>query len=146
LQQADNREHKRYLEKQNKAARKKRKTEDNARIIRLVDTAVQCDPRLKLFKVGFSYFFVISVLVIIKRIVAVADVFLVHFFWCTGGREEEQECSQEREGGGGPGQKGSRSEEKGRGKSGGTQGRGREKGGKGNGKEGKGGQEEQGME
>lgn len=44
----------RYLEKKNKAARKKAKTEDNARIIKLVDNAVRCDPRLKMFKV-FSF-------------------------------------------------------------------------------------------
>ena len=47
---ADNRYDKRCLEKKNKTARLKKKTEDNARIRTLVDNAVQSDPRLKLFK------------------------------------------------------------------------------------------------
>lgn len=48
--QADNRYDKRYLEKKNKTARLKRKTEDNARVRNLVDNAFQSDPRLKIFK------------------------------------------------------------------------------------------------
>lgn len=47
---ADNRYDKRYMEKKNKTARLKRKTEDNVRLRKLVDNAAQSDPRLKLFK------------------------------------------------------------------------------------------------
>ena len=47
---ADNRYDKRYLEKKNKAARLKRKTEDNARLIKLVEQSMSQDPRIKAFK------------------------------------------------------------------------------------------------
>lgn len=46
----DNRLNKRHIEKKNKAARQKRKMEDNARIRKLTDLALQNDPRIKLFK------------------------------------------------------------------------------------------------
>ncbi|KAH3674696.1 hypothetical protein WICMUC_003112 [Wickerhamomyces mucosus] len=45
-----NRDHKRYVERKNVAARKKRKTEDNSRILDLVARAIAEDPRIKLFK------------------------------------------------------------------------------------------------
>lgn len=41
---------KRYLDKKNKAARTKRKTDDNARLRKLIDQASDLDPRLKQFK------------------------------------------------------------------------------------------------
>ena len=41
---------KRYMEKKNKAARQKRKTDDNARIGRLVELAYKSDPRIKAWK------------------------------------------------------------------------------------------------
>lgn len=44
------REEKRWLERKNKAARAKRKKEDNQRITRLVDQAYKQDPRLLKFK------------------------------------------------------------------------------------------------
>lgn len=47
---AENREERRWMEKQNKAARQKRKKEDNIRIRQLVDNAYCCDPRIKKFK------------------------------------------------------------------------------------------------
>jgi DnaJ homolog subfamily C member 2 len=47
---AENRYDKRYLEKKNKTARLKRKTEDNARLRKLVEQAMASDPRLKAFK------------------------------------------------------------------------------------------------
>lgn len=47
---AENREHKRYLEKKNKAARQKRKNDDNARLRRLFETAYRLDPRIAKFK------------------------------------------------------------------------------------------------
>lgn len=45
-----NRDNKRYVEKKNKAARAKRKTEDTARLRKLVDDALASDPRIRLFK------------------------------------------------------------------------------------------------
>ncbi|ODV97864.1 hypothetical protein PACTADRAFT_31290 [Pachysolen tannophilus NRRL Y-2460] len=45
-----NRDHKRYIERKNVAARKKKKTEDNKRLIELVKRASSEDPRIKLFK------------------------------------------------------------------------------------------------
>lgn len=47
---SSNRDNKRYIEKKNKAARTKRKKDDNGRIHKLVDTALNEDPRIKLFK------------------------------------------------------------------------------------------------
>ncbi|KAI9202380.1 uncharacterized protein BJ171DRAFT_514822 [Polychytrium aggregatum] len=46
----ENREERRYLDKKNKAARTKRKKEDNARVIRLVEQAFKLDPRIQQFK------------------------------------------------------------------------------------------------
>ncbi|KAI9359274.1 hypothetical protein DFJ73DRAFT_817630 [Zopfochytrium polystomum] len=46
----DSREEKRYLDKKNKAARAKRKKEDNARIFKFVETAHKLDPRMARFK------------------------------------------------------------------------------------------------
>ncbi|CAK7894070.1 zuotin [[Candida] anglica] len=45
-----NRDHKRYIERKNVAARKKYKQEDNKRVIDLVERAYSEDPRIKLFK------------------------------------------------------------------------------------------------
>ncbi|GMF62287.1 unnamed protein product [[Candida] boidinii] len=45
-----NRDHKRYIEKKNNNARKKRKVEDNKRISELVKRASNEDPRIKKFK------------------------------------------------------------------------------------------------
>lgn len=45
-----NRDNKRYIEKKNKNARAKRKTDDAARLRKWVDTALKADPRLKMFK------------------------------------------------------------------------------------------------
>ncbi|KAG7192345.1 uncharacterized protein KQ657_001743 [Scheffersomyces spartinae] len=45
-----NRDHKRYIERKNVAARKKLKQEDNKRLIALVERAYSEDPRIKLFK------------------------------------------------------------------------------------------------
>ncbi|CUM62997.1 uncharacterized protein PRCAT00000558001 [Priceomyces carsonii] len=45
-----NRDHKRYIERKNVAARKKFKQEDNKRVINLVERAYSEDPRIKLFK------------------------------------------------------------------------------------------------
>ncbi|KAL1914705.1 uncharacterized protein VTP21DRAFT_7963 [Calcarisporiella thermophila] len=50
VESADNREDKRWLEKKNRAARAKRKKEDNARLRSIVDQALSLDPRIKLFK------------------------------------------------------------------------------------------------
>lgn len=47
---SSNRDHKRYVERKNIAARKKRKTEDNKRLLDLVARAFKEDPRMKLFK------------------------------------------------------------------------------------------------
>ncbi|ORY87742.1 DnaJ domain-containing protein, partial [Protomyces lactucae-debilis] len=46
----DNRDQKRYQEKKNKAERQKRKTEDTARLRKMVDDALAIDPRIKMFK------------------------------------------------------------------------------------------------
>lgn len=46
----DNRDQKRYQEKKNRAERAKRKTEDTARLRKLVDDALSIDPRIKQFK------------------------------------------------------------------------------------------------
>lgn len=45
-----NRDNKRFIEKKNKTARQKHKTEDTARLRRLVDDALNSDPRIRLFK------------------------------------------------------------------------------------------------
>ncbi|CDO95481.1 unnamed protein product [Kluyveromyces dobzhanskii CBS 2104] len=47
---SSNRDHKRYIERKNKAARDKKKTADNARLVKLVERAMSEDPRIKLFK------------------------------------------------------------------------------------------------
>ncbi|CCC70489.1 hypothetical protein NCAS_0E04190 [Naumovozyma castellii] len=47
---SSNRDHKRYIERKNKAARDKKKTADNARLVKLVERAMNEDPRIKLFK------------------------------------------------------------------------------------------------
>ena len=47
---SSNRDHKRYIEKKNKAARDKKKTADNARLVKLVERAMSEDPRIKKFK------------------------------------------------------------------------------------------------
>lgn len=50
--QKDNetRDERRWAEKQNKAERKKKQKEEKQRMIKLVDNAVACDPRIKAFK------------------------------------------------------------------------------------------------
>ncbi|XP_065829146.1 dnaJ homolog subfamily C member 2-like [Oscarella lobularis] len=50
LENAENREERRWIEKQNKAARQQRKKEEVTRIRSLVDVAYGCDPRIKKFK------------------------------------------------------------------------------------------------
>lgn len=47
---SSNRDHKRYIERKNKAARDKKKTADNARLVKLVERAFNEDPRIKMFK------------------------------------------------------------------------------------------------
>ncbi|KAK9353551.1 DnaJ domain-containing protein [Lipomyces doorenjongii] len=47
---SDNRDNKRYTERKNKTARQKRKTEDTARLRKLVDDCLTLDPRVKMFK------------------------------------------------------------------------------------------------
>ncbi|KTB11453.1 Zuotin [Nakaseomyces glabratus] len=47
---SSNRDHKRYIERKNKAARDKKKTADNARLVKLVERALSEDPRIKQFK------------------------------------------------------------------------------------------------
>lgn len=47
---SSNRDNKRFIEKKNKAARVKHKKEDNARLRKLVDTALAEDPRILAFK------------------------------------------------------------------------------------------------
>ncbi|KAK9243228.1 DnaJ domain-containing protein [Lipomyces tetrasporus] len=47
---SDNRDNKRHTERKNKAARQKRKTEDTARLRKLVDDCLSVDPRVKMFK------------------------------------------------------------------------------------------------
>ena len=44
------REERRYLERKNKSERTRKKKEENARIIKLVDQATKLDPRIKKFK------------------------------------------------------------------------------------------------
>ena len=46
----ENRDQKRHVERKNNAARKKKKTEDTARLRRLVDDALALDERIKLFR------------------------------------------------------------------------------------------------
>lgn len=50
---SSNRDHKRYVERKNVAARKKAKTEDNRRLLELVERAFKEDPRMK-FAVVFD--------------------------------------------------------------------------------------------
>ncbi|KAJ9081679.1 Zuotin [Entomophthora muscae] len=47
---SDNRDNKRYMDKKNKAERAQRKKDDNARILKLIDTAISVDPRILKFK------------------------------------------------------------------------------------------------
>lgn len=47
---SSNRDHKRYIEKKNKAARDKKKTVDNSRLAKLVERAFSEDPRIKAYK------------------------------------------------------------------------------------------------
>ncbi|QLG72941.1 hypothetical protein HG535_0E00250 [Zygotorulaspora mrakii] len=47
---SSNRDQKRYTERKNKAARDKKKTADNARLVKLVERVANEDPRIKLFK------------------------------------------------------------------------------------------------
>lgn len=49
-EKGENREERRWIEKQNRAARQKRKREEMQRIRQLVDTAYACDPRVQRFK------------------------------------------------------------------------------------------------
>ncbi|KAI3644411.1 hypothetical protein MP228_010575 [Amoeboaphelidium protococcarum] len=49
-EEVENRDERRWLEKQNKADRAKRKKEESARLIKLVDLAMKFDPRLTAFK------------------------------------------------------------------------------------------------
>lgn len=49
-EKAENREERRYLDKQNKIARNQRKKEEMQRIRQLVDNAYNCDPRIAKFK------------------------------------------------------------------------------------------------
>lgn len=50
VDEVDNREERRWLEKQNRAQRTKKKNEENARILKLVDIAIKLDPRLAKYK------------------------------------------------------------------------------------------------
>jgi DnaJ family protein C protein 2 len=52
---ADSRDEKRYIDRLNRAARTKRKKEDNARIITLVEQAMKIDPRLAKYKEEDKY-------------------------------------------------------------------------------------------
>ncbi|KAK9475254.1 DnaJ domain-containing protein [Dipodascopsis tothii] len=47
---SSNRDNKRHIERKNKAARQKHKTDDNARLRKLVDDCLGADPRVKMFK------------------------------------------------------------------------------------------------
>lgn len=49
-EKGENREERRWIEKQNRAARQKLKKEETARIRQLVDNAYACDPRIQKFK------------------------------------------------------------------------------------------------
>ncbi|XP_060064628.1 dnaJ homolog subfamily C member 2-like [Ylistrum balloti] len=49
-EKGENREERRWIEKQNKAARLKKKKEESARIRLLVDNAYACDPRIQKFR------------------------------------------------------------------------------------------------
>ncbi|XP_076448534.1 dnaJ homolog subfamily C member 2-like [Babylonia areolata] len=49
-EKGENREERRWIEKQNKAARQKLKKEETARVRQLVDNAYACDPRIQKFK------------------------------------------------------------------------------------------------
>lgn len=49
-EKGESREERRWIEKQNRAARQKRKREEMQRIRQLVDTAYACDPRVQRFK------------------------------------------------------------------------------------------------
>ncbi|KAK6175900.1 hypothetical protein SNE40_014276 [Patella caerulea] len=49
-EKGENRDERRWIEKQNKAARQKRKKEETSRIRQLVDNAYACDPRVMKFK------------------------------------------------------------------------------------------------
>ncbi|KAL5013595.1 hypothetical protein ScPMuIL_007865 [Solemya velum] len=49
-EKGENREERRWIEKQNKATRQKRKKEEVARIRQLVDNAYACDPRIQKYK------------------------------------------------------------------------------------------------
>ncbi|CEP64019.1 zuotin LALA0_S10e00386g [Lachancea lanzarotensis] len=47
---SSNRDHKRYIERKNKAARDKKKTADNSRLAKLIERVTSEDPRIKQFK------------------------------------------------------------------------------------------------
>lgn len=47
---AESREEKRWIEKNNKASRRRKKVEEHARLLRLIDNAYSCDPRIKRMK------------------------------------------------------------------------------------------------
>ncbi|KAK3579078.1 hypothetical protein CHS0354_029938 [Potamilus streckersoni] len=49
-EKGENRDERKWIEKQNKVARQKRKKEEMARIRQLVDNAYACDPRIRRFK------------------------------------------------------------------------------------------------
>lgn len=49
-EKGESREERKWIEKQNKAARQKRKKEESARVRQLVDNAYACDPRVQKFK------------------------------------------------------------------------------------------------
>ena len=48
--QVEGRDEKRWIIKQNQANRKKLKKAENARMIKLIDTLMACDPRIRKFK------------------------------------------------------------------------------------------------
>jgi DnaJ family protein C protein 2 len=49
-EQAENRDERRWIEKQNRAKRIKKKKDEAARILKLVDTAISLDPRVQKFR------------------------------------------------------------------------------------------------